>query len=179
MQRAEEEAQKAEAERIAREEAEAKRKAQEEEAAREAAEAKKKAEETEIKIPELPAYPYFDYSRLVEMGLSDEEAKDFVKELIPQIEELLPSIEKAIEEKDFQQMERLTHGIKGSSANIDTGGIANLLVDYNTYLKTGDDAVLSKAYFEELKIQLDKLKAQFRRVSAQTLPPARSASPLK
>ena len=95
------------------------------------------------------------------MGLSDEEAKDFVKELISQIEELLPAIEKATEEKDFHQMERLTHSIKGSSTNIGTGGIAELLVDYNTYLKTGDDIVLSKAYFEELKVQLDRLKAQY------------------
>ncbi|BAF72185.1 Hpt domain-containing protein [Sulfurovum sp. NBC37-1] len=167
---AKEEAEKAaekEAQRKALEETEAKRKAQKEKAARETAqaEAKKQAKEeaatTAKEAKALPAYPDFDHSRLVEMGLSDEEAKDFVKELISQIEEQLPLIEKALQEGDFHQMEQLTHSIKGSSTNIGTGGVADLLIDYNTYLKTGNDPILSKSYYEELKIQLERLKVQY------------------
>ena len=106
-------------------------------------------------------YPEFTHSRLVEMGLSDEEAKEFVGELIPQIETHYPLIEKAIEEADFEQLERLTHGIKGSANNLGTGGVSDLLSDYNTYLKTGSDLDMIKAYFAHLKYYNDELKAQY------------------
>jgi len=168
---------KAEEERKAKEEAqrlEAEKKAAEKEAReREAAEAEAKKLETEQKeaeeeakkeekvVVELPEYSAFDHSRLLEMGLSDEDATDFVKELIPQIEEQLPLIEKALQESDFQQMERLTHNIKGSATNIGTGGVSDLIVEYNTFLKTDNDLTHAQAYYEELIHQLDKLKAQY------------------
>ncbi|KYJ85904.1 Hpt domain-containing protein [Sulfurovum riftiae] len=159
--REKEEAQRLEAEKRAAEKAA--KEAQEREAAE--AEAKKEAEAAAEKeketVAELPAYPAFDHSRLVEMGLSDEEATDFVKELIPQIEAQLPLLEEAMQKADFQQMERLTHSIKGSATNIGTGGVSDLLVDYNTYLKSGDSITLAKAYHEELTRQVDKLKAQY------------------
>ena len=112
------------------------------------------------KLPEAN-YPKFTHIRLVEMGLSDEEAKEFVGELIPQIETQYPLIQKAIEELDFEEMERLTHGIKGSATNLGTGGISDLLTDYNTYLKTGTDIDIIKAYFEHLKYYNEELKAQY------------------
>ena len=113
-------------------------------------------------IPEIPEYPEFSHSRLLEMGLSDEEAREFVDELITQIENQIPLIQAAIDANDFHQMERMTHSIKGSSTNIGTGGVADLLVDYNTYLKTGHDLPLAKAYLENLKIYLAKLQEQYR-----------------
>ncbi|HEY9190953.1 MAG TPA: Hpt domain-containing protein [Sulfurovum sp.] len=112
------------------------------------------------KLPEAN-YPKFTHSRLVEMGLSDEEAKEFVGELIPQIETHYPLIEKAIQESDFEQLERLTHGIKGSASNLGTGGVSDLLNDYNTYLKTGTDLDVIHAYFAHLKHYNDELKAQY------------------
>lgn len=112
------------------------------------------------RLPEAN-YPKFTHIRLVEMGLSDEEAKEFVGELIPQIETQYPLIEKAIQESDFHQMERLTHGIKGSASNLGTGGVSDLLADYNTYLKTGTDMDIAKAYFEHLKYYNDELKEQY------------------
>lgn len=161
--KAEEEAQRAQAERKALAEEEAQQRAEAERKAREEAEAKREAQEAakEKEVKTLPAYPDFDHSRLVEMGLSDDEAKEFVMELIPQIEEQLPLIEKALQEGNFHQMERLTHSIKGSSTNIGTGGIADLLIDCNTYLKTGTDPLLAKSYYEELKVQLGNLKTQY------------------
>ncbi len=166
--KAEEERRSAEAERKAKEEAErkeAQRKAEEARRAQEEAEkaraekvAEEKAAETAVAVPE---YPAFDHARLVEMGLSEDEAKDFAKDLIAQIEEQLPLIEKALQDADFEQVERLTHSIKGSATNIGTGGVADLLNEYNTYLKAENDPAQAKAYYEALKIQLEKLKVKY------------------
>jgi outer membrane biosynthesis protein TonB len=112
---------------------------------------------------ELPEanYPQFTHVRLIEMGLSDEEAKEFVAELIPQIETETPLIEAAIQEGDFHQLEKLIHGIKGSATNLGTGGVSDLLVDFNTYVKTGTDVDIAKAYLEHLIRYTNELKAQY------------------
>jgi len=112
------------------------------------------------KLPEAN-YPQFTHVRLIEMGLSEEEAKEFVAELIPQIETEIPLIEAAIQEGDFHQIEKLTHGIKGSATNLGTGGVSDLLTDYNTYVKTGTDADIAKAYLEHLVDYTNELKAQY------------------
>ncbi len=112
---------------------------------------------------ELPEanYPQFTHVRLIEMGLSDEEAKEFVAELIPQIETEIPLIEAAIQEGDFHHLEKLIHGIKGSATNLGTGGVSDLLVDFNTYVKTGTDVDIAKAYLEHLIHYTNELKAQY------------------
>ncbi len=112
------------------------------------------------KLPEAN-YPPFTHVRLVEMGLSDDEAKEFVAELIPQLEEQMPLIEEAMSIPDYHQMERLTHSIKGSATNIGTGGVSDLLVDWNTYLKTGTDIDIAKAYFNHLVHYTNELKTQY------------------
>lgn len=112
------------------------------------------------KLPEAN-YPPFTHVRLVEMGLSDEEAKEFVGELIPQLEVEIPLIEAAIQDGDLHKIERLTHGIKGSATNLGTGGVSDLLVEYNTYLKTGTDIDIAKAYLEHLVHYTNELKAQY------------------
>ncbi|UPT76767.1 Hpt domain-containing protein [Sulfurovum sp. XGS-02] len=119
--------------------------------------------ESIIETKQLPEanYPPFTHVRLVEMGLSDEEAKEFVAELIPQIETEIPLIEAAIEEGDFHKIEKLTHGIKGSATNLGTGGVSDLLTDYNTYVKTGTDVDITNAYLEHLKHYTNELKAQY------------------
>lgn len=114
----------------------------------------------EKKLP-LCNYPQFTHKRLVDMGLSDDEAKEFVQELIPQLEEQIPLIEKVLAIPDFHQMERLTHSIKGSATNLGTGGISDLLVEINTYLKKGTDLEIAKAYFEYLKHYTKELKTQY------------------
>ncbi len=112
---------------------------------------------------ELPTceYPPFTHVRLVEMGLSDDEATEFVNELIPQLEEQIPLIEEAINIADFHQIERLTHGIKGSATNLGTGGISDLLVEYNTYLKSGTDSDVVKAYHKHYLHYIEELKKQY------------------
>lgn len=111
----------------------------------------------------LPPVDYgtFDHSRLIGMGLSEEEAVTFVKELIAQTKAEIPRIKEAIEAEDFIQMERLTHTLKGSATNIGSGGIADLLVQYNTYLKTGEEVAVAKAYLNHLQDSLEKLSRQY------------------
>jgi len=119
--------------------------------------------EVPTETKELPEanYPQFTHVRLIEMGLSDEEAKEFVAELIPQIETEIPLIKAAIQEGDFHKIEKLTHGIKGSATNLGTGGVSDLLTDYNTYLKTGIDVDIVKAYLKHLVHYTNELKAQY------------------
>ena len=116
--------------------------------------------ETSTELPK-GEYPDFNYERLIEMGLSEEEAMEFIQELIPQIGEQIPLIDEAMKIPDFHKMERLTHSIKGSSTTIGTGGVSDLLVEYNTYLKTGEELPVAKAYQKHLKRYFEKLKKQF------------------
>ena len=113
-----------------------------------------------IDLPEAN-YPRFNHNRLLDMGLSREEAKEFVAELIPQIEVQIPLIKEAMQSSDFDNMERLTHSIKGSSTTVGTGGISDLLVDFNTYLKTGREPAILEAYFEHLIHYHKELKKQY------------------
>jgi len=122
--------------------------------------AEPKKEQPATALPEAN-YPDFNYDRLIEMGLSEEEAQEFIQELIPQIGDQIPLIDEAMKIPDFHKMERLTHSIKGSSTTIGTGGVSDLLVEYNTYLKTGKDLPVAEAYQEHLKHYFEKLKKQF------------------
>lgn len=128
-------------------------------------------EEVEEEIPEkelpekaLPAcnYPPFDHSRTVEsLGLSDEDAKEFVGELISQLDSHLPLIAKEVEAGNFHALEQLTHSVKGSATNLGTGGVADLLTDFNTYLKEGKDVDVVKSYYTCLETYTQKLKEQY------------------
>lgn len=121
------------------------------------------AEKKEEKIYDLPTceYPEFNYSRLLKMGLSKDEAIEFIKELIPQIKTQLPLIKEAMEKEDFHNMERLTHSLKGSSTTVGTGGVSDLLVEFNTYLKTGKDIPVAEVYFTHLNRYTEELEKQF------------------
>jgi HPt (histidine-containing phosphotransfer) domain-containing protein len=120
-----------------------------------------KKQELKSTTVSLADYPKFDHSRLMEMGLSEEEAKEFVAELIPQIGAQIPLIKEAIAISDFHDLEQLTHSIKGSSSTVGTGGISDLLDDFNTYLKTGKEPTIIEAYFEHLKHYYEELKRQY------------------
>ncbi len=123
-------------------------------------EVEKEPKEEEKKLPKC-TYPTFSHIRLIEMGLTEEEAKEFVQELIPQLETQITLIEEVLSTSDFNQMERLTHDLKGSTTNLGVGGIADLLVEYNTYLKTGTDVDIVTAYFGYLKHYTQELKEQY------------------
>jgi len=118
--------------------------------------------QTKPTTPTLKSYPPFNHKRLLEMGLEEAEAQEFVHDLIQQIHTQLPQIQEALKASDFTAMERLTHSIKGSATNIGVGGVSDLLVEYNTYLKSGDDIALAQRYFTTLQKELQNLEAQYR-----------------
>jgi len=120
----------------------------------------KEVSKPSVDLPECN-YPEFDHSRLIEMGLGESDAQEFVGDLINQIEDQLPKIDDAIEAKDIENLERLTHSIKGSSTNIGVGGVADLLVEFNTYTKSKSNMDVIKEYFKQLKVYLEKLKKQY------------------
>jgi len=123
-------------------------------------EVKKVPEEKSYDLPQCK-YPKFNYSRLLDMGLGEDEAIEFVKELIPQIKTQIPLIKEAMDKEDFHNMERLTHSIKGSSTTVGTGGVSDLLVEFNTYLKTGKALPIAEAYFKYLNQYADDLEKAF------------------
>jgi len=111
-------------------------------------------------------YGVFSHQRLVEgMGLSQEEADEFVVELIHQLEDAINELDLAIERKDFDEVEHITHGLKGAALNIGEGGVADLLIEYNTYMKDGVDIPVIEAYQTLLKQTVSDLKVEYSQVA--------------
>lgn len=107
-------------------------------------------------------YEVFDNARTMEeFGLSKEEANDFIIDLIQQIEDEMPGLEEAVSASDTQKIEDVSHMIKGSATNLGTGGIADVLVDFNTYMKTGSDSSVVAGHMRNLRRALTELKEQF------------------
>jgi len=113
-----------------------------------------------VNLPQCK-YPKFDYSRLIKMGLGEDEAVEFIKELIPQIKTQIPLISEAIEASDFNNVERLTHSIKGSSTTVGSGGVSDLLVEFNTYVKTEKEIPVLKAYLKHLTHYCKELEKEY------------------
>jgi len=70
-------------------------------------------------------------------------------------------IEISIENTDFTELEGLTHGLKGSTTNLGTGGISDLLITFNTYLTDGTDTDIIQAYHRHFIHYLNELKKQY------------------
>jgi len=116
-----------------------------------------------IEHEEVPyAYPLFDNTRTMkEFGLSKEEADDFIIDLIQQVEDEMPALEDAVNEHDAQKIEDISHMIKGSASNLGTGGISDVLIDFNTYMKTENDSLVVARHMRNLRQALKELKEQF------------------
>ncbi|WP_456381141.1 hypothetical protein [Hydrogenimonas sp.] len=112
-------------------------------------------------------YGPFTHRRLVEgMGLSEEEADEFVVELIHQLEEAIRSLDEAIGRKEYDDIEHITHGLKGAALNIGEGGVAELLTDYNTYMKRKEiEFSVVEAYQTLLKRTVSELKIEYSQVA--------------
>jgi len=111
------------------------------------------------------SYKPFDYHRLLDMGLDATEADDFVIELIHQLEEATIQIKKAVASEDLRAIENITHSMKGAALNVGEGGVADILVDFNTYMKQGDDIEVALAYLDRLKESISDLKVEFSQVA--------------
>ena len=96
-----------------------------------------------------------------EFGLPKEDADEFIVDLIQQIEDEMPALEVAVQEQDNKQIENISHMIKGSATNLGTGGAADVLIDFNTYMKTGSDPVIIAGHMRNLHRSLSELKEQF------------------
>lgn len=115
-------------------------------------------------VTEEEAYDYapFDNARTMEeFGLSKEEANDFIVDMIQQIESELPGLEEAVSANDSKQIEEISHMLKGSATNLGTGGVADVLVDFNTYMKTSSDPDEIAKHMRNFRRALKELKEQF------------------
>ncbi len=111
-------------------------------------------------------YGSFSHQRLVEgMGLSPEEADEFVVELIGQLEAAIGQLDELIEKGDYTEVEHVTHGLKGAALNIGEGGVAQLLIDYNTYMKHGTEKPVVEAFQTRLKQTVSDLKVEYSQVA--------------
>lgn len=117
-------------------------------------------EKPRVKLPQCN-FPPFDHSRLAEMGLAEDEVSEFIQELIPQIGAQIPLIEAALENSDFDELEHLTHAIKGSSSTVGSGGVSDLLAEFNTYTKAGKEKEIILHYIKYLKHYHAQLLKQY------------------
>jgi len=115
----------------------------------------------EIELPKKEYQKYSNSRAMEQLGLSQEEADMFIGELIDQIDSEIPGLETAIQNKDLEKIESISHMIKGSATSLGSGGVADVLIDFNTYVKGGDDKQIIQAHFENLKYYLVELKSQF------------------
>jgi len=105
--------------------------------------------------------PYNDQRAIDQLGLSQEEADAFVAELIGQIDAAVPNLEAAVEAGDFEQIERVSHMLKGSATSLGEGGIADQLVEFNTYCKHGTDITVIHEFMQSFYREFEALKLQF------------------
>jgi len=117
--------------------------------------------EIEVPLIKLPPRTYepFSNTRAVELlGLSQEEADMFIGELIAQLDTELPHLEEAVQQKNHEKIETISHSLKGSATSLGTGGVSDVLIDFNTYVKTGNDNQIIEAHLDNLKHYLIDLK---------------------
>jgi len=121
------------------------------------------AEAVEVEVPFEPRpYPEFNNARAVEqLGLSQEEADMFISELVTQIEEELPNLDAAKDANDLEKLEKVSHMLKGSATSLGEGGVADVLVDLNTYCKEGSDPRIIAEHLNNLHFYFERLKEKF------------------
>lgn len=116
---------------------------------------------TGIVIP-TKVYDAYDNSRAVEeMGLTQEEADGFVKELVKAIETEIPRIEKAILAADYKSVEEIVHTITGSSSTLGSGGVSSALISFYTAVQHRDDFQKLYVHLQNLKYYIAELKKQY------------------
>ncbi len=65
------------------------------------------------------AYELIDYEGALDrLGDDPEFLAELLDEMVKQLDESLPDMEKVIENKEFDALHRLAHGLKGAAANL-------------------------------------------------------------
>ena len=113
-----------------------------------------------IRIP-TKIFNKYDNSRAVdEMGLSQEEADNFVLELVKALESEIPNIEEAILNADMKRLEDIVHTITGSSSTLGSGGISSALISFYAAVQHRDSLQELYVHLQNVKYYLDELKKE-------------------
>jgi len=114
----------------------------------------------DIVIP-TKKFDTFDNSRAVdEMGLTQEEADNFVLELVKALESEIPHIEEAILNADMKKLEDTVHTITGSSSTLGSGGVSSALISFYTAVQHRDAYQDLYVHLQNVKYYLAQLKKQ-------------------
>ena len=107
-------------------------------------------------------YPPFSHARAVnELGLSEEEAVDFIGEMIVQIDEEIPKLDMEVAKGNAGKVELIVHMLKGSAVSLGSGGVADVLIEFNTYCHEGSDMQIIKQHLHNLKHYQANLKEAY------------------
>ena len=118
----------------------------------------------DIVIP-TKEYPKYDNTRAVEeMGLTQEEADNFVQDLVKALESEMPRIEVAIKGSDHKAVEEIVHTITGSSSTLGSGGVSSALISFYTAVQHRDDFQKLYTHLQNVKYYLAELKEQHKKV---------------
>lgn len=121
---------------------------------------KKDNEETEVE--QTRKNKYFDeiVSKLMEnYGFENNEAVEFFNQYKEFLTQSLTDVEEYIEDGDFSQLKKISHKLKGASANLTMDDIASLFKEMeNSALENDKDKCIE--IFEEIKILSEELKKE-------------------
>jgi HPt (histidine-containing phosphotransfer) domain-containing protein len=105
-------------------------------------------------------YPDFNIENpMNELGMDSQEVKEFLVEFIDQVIDQRVEIIKNIEVLNIENLEKLTHSIKGSSSSLRINGIGDCIAEFNNYLRR-DDCKLEEIikYMNDFDYYLEKFK---------------------
>jgi HPt (histidine-containing phosphotransfer) domain-containing protein len=93
---------------------------------------------------------FFDYAEALERLDNDEEfLLELLNELVDQIDESLPDLKSAIEEKDHDSLRAVAHSIKGAAANLNVNEMAEVYFELEKLGRDGStngaDSLLEQA----------------------------------
>jgi len=109
-------------------------------------------------IPTKQYAPYSNSRAVEEMGLTQEEADLFEKDLVTAIEAEIPKIEKAILASDYKTIEEIVHTITGSSSTLGSGGVSSALISFYAAVQHRDSFKTLYIHLQNLKYYISELK---------------------
>lgn len=117
-----------------------------------------KFEFVHVDIP-TKQYPKYDNSRAVdEMGLTQEEADDFVLDLIKAIEAEIPRLESDILKGDYKGIEEIVHTLTGTASTLGSGGISSTFIAFYASVQHRDSMQEQYIHLQNIKYYLNELK---------------------
>ena len=100
------------------------------------------------------------------MGLTQEEADEFVLELIKAIEGEVPKIEEGIMRSEYKVIEEIVHTITGTSSTLGSGGVSSALISFYAAIQHRDDLQKLYIHLQNVKYYLAELKTSAEKTGA-------------